>query len=135
MKLQQNKWANFDEKTNQLISFEGVQPLKMHHSYGTALPLLVDDSTPQHFGADVIRFSPGEGVGLHTHVGAHILMVTKGKGILTYYEEKHPMYEGMVYLVPSNVPHAIDATTELVIISVGNDHQPADSVKRLEVVS
>jgi len=130
--FRQAKWADFEGE--QLKSMEGVQPLQMQHSDGTALPLVLDDSTPNKFGADVIRFAAGEGVELHTHIGAHILMVTKGTGILIYGEEEHEMFTGMIYLVPSNVPHAIKATTELVLIAVGNDHRPADSLERLNIV-
>ncbi|MES2409692.1 MAG: cupin domain-containing protein [Patescibacteria group bacterium] len=134
MKLQQAKWANVSEKGN-LVSLQGEQPIPMQHSYGTALPLLLDSSTPQKFGADLIRFAPGKGVGLHTHVGAHILSVTKGTGILVYKDERHPMFPGMIYLIESNVPHAIEAETELVIIAIGNDHRPAVSPERLEIVN
>lgn len=139
--FRQAKWADFEGE--QLKSMEGVQPLQMQHSDGTALPLVLDDSTPNKFGADIIRFPAGKGVGLHTHIGAHILMVTKGTGILIYTtrhgldgiaHERHDMFPGMIYLVPSNVPHAIEATTELVLIAVGNDHRPADSSERLDIV-
>jgi mannose-6-phosphate isomerase-like protein (cupin superfamily) len=61
-------------------------------------------------------------------------MVTQGKGILTYKNEQHPMYEGMIYLIPSNIPHAIEAVTELILVAVGNDHRPADSPDRLDIV-
>jgi quercetin dioxygenase-like cupin family protein len=128
------KWAQVNSENSALISLHGEQPIKMMHSNGTAFPLVLDDSNETKFGADLIRFEAGKGVGLHKHEGAHILMVTKGRGILTYNEEKHLMFEGMIYLVPSNIPHAIDAETELVLIAIGNDHQPADSFKRLELV-
>lgn len=134
MKLKQAKWADFDKETTHLISFEGELPIQMRHSDGTALPMLVDDAKSNKFGADIIRFAPGKGVGLHKHIGAHILMVTKGTGTLVYEDERHPMFEGMIYLVPSNVPHAIEAATELVLVAVGNDHKPADSEDRLDVV-
>ena len=139
--FRQAKWANFEK--GQLKSFEGEQPLKMQHSDGTALPLVLDDSTPKKFGADVVRFRAGEGVELHTHIGSHILLVTKGEGVLIYEgkhgldgiaHERHDMFPGMIYLVPSNVPQAIEAKTELVLIAVGNDHRPADSSERLEIV-
>lgn len=130
--LQQARWVRF--QTGQLSSIEGVQPLAMHHSDGTALPLVLDNSTSNKFGADIIRFAPGKGVGLHKHIGAHILMVTKGTGVLTYNQEIHDMFPGMIYLVPSNVPHAIKATTELVLVAVGNDHRPADSPERLDII-
>jgi quercetin dioxygenase-like cupin family protein len=129
----QAKWADFTE--DKLHSLEGVQPLQMQHSDGTALPLVVDDSKEQRFGADIVRFASGTGVGLHTHVGSHILMVTKGNGLLTYGDEKHEMFPGMIYLIPSNTPHSIEAITELVLVAVGNDHRPADSEERLEIVN
>lgn len=132
-KLKQAKWASFENGNFKLIG--GEQIIQMKHSYGTALPLVVDDSIPNKFGADIIRFPAGKGVGLHTHIGAHILMVTKGTGILTYGEEKHQMFPGMIYLVPSNVPHAIEATTGLVLVAIGNDHRPADSEEGLELAN
>ncbi|CAN5718605.1 hypothetical protein BH11PAT2_BH11PAT2_08270 [soil metagenome] len=133
-KFQQARWADFNEQSESLISFSGELPIQMSHSDGTARFLVADTSLPEKFGADLVRFEAGRGVGLHTHVGAHILLVTKGKGILTYGEEKFAMFEGMIYLIPSNTPHAIDAETELVLIAIGNDHQPADSESRLEIV-
>lgn len=133
MKLQQAKWANVGEDGN-LVSLHGMQPIQMSHSYGTALPLVCDESLAKRFGADLIRFETGKGVGLHTHVGAHILFVTEGTGILVYKDERHPMFPGMIYLIESNVPHAIEPTTELVIIAIGNDHQPAGSESRLDIV-
>ena len=132
--LKFTKWANVDPENGLLISLEGQQPLQMHESDGTALSLVLDDTTAKKFGADVVRFAPGTGVRLHKHVGAHVLMVTKGTGILTYENEKYEMFPGMIYLVPSNVPHAISATTELVLVAVGNDHRPADSAERLDII-
>jgi len=131
-KLNKAIWAEcLDDK---LVSVQGVQPLKMHQSDGTALPLVLDDSEERNFGADLIRFASSEGVSLHTHVGAHILLVTKGTGVLTYSGEKYELFPGMIYLVPSNVPHVIHATTELVLVAIGNDHRPADSSERLELI-
>jgi len=133
-KFQHARWANFDEESKTLKSLSGVLPIQMSHSDGTADPLVVDTSLSENFGADLVRFEAGKGVDLHTHVGAHILLVTKGKGILTYGKEKFPMFEGMIYLIPSNTPHAIDAETELVLIAVGNEHMPANSESRLDIV-
>jgi quercetin dioxygenase-like cupin family protein len=130
----QARWADYDAACGRLISFAGEQPLRMQHSDGTARPLVVDRSRPNAFGADIVRFEAGKGVGLHVHVGAHILMVTQGKGVLTYNGEKYDLFPGMIYLVPSNVPHAIEALTELVLVAIGNDHRPADSEERLDVV-
>ena len=51
----------------------GIRDVQMKHSDWTARALLLH----KNFGADEIRFWPGEGVWTHTHEGDHILMVTK----------------------------------------------------------
>lgn len=132
--FQHARWADLDQDHATLKSFSGKLPIQMSHSDGTARSLVVDSSLSKKFGADLVRFEANKGVGLHTHVGAHILLVTKGKGILTYEDKKFPMFEGMIYLIPSNTPHAISAETELVLVAIGNDHQPAESDSRLEIV-
>ena len=126
--LMQARWCNVVNR--QLVSFAGVQPIQMAHSDGTALPLVLADA----FGADVIRFEGGRGVRMHTHPGAHILVVTKGTGFLPYCDKRYPLSAGMIYLVPSHMPHAIEAETELVMLSIGNNHQPAGSERRLTIV-
>ncbi len=133
LKLNKAVWAKVVD--GKLSPIKDELLLKMHNSDGTALPLVLDDSGERNFGADLIRFASGTGVGLHKHVGAHILLVTAGTGILTYGNEKYEMFPGMIYLVPPNVPHAILAITELVLVAIGNDHRPADSSERLELVN
>lgn len=86
------------------------------------------------FGADLIRFPPGGRVGMHTHPGQHILIVTGGTGWVTVYDERHRLEAGICYLIPGNAPHAIDADTELSIISVADDHRDVSSEERLDVV-
>lgn len=126
------KWASYNPKTDSITSLHGRFPLSMANSDGTALPLvLLEDSK---FGADLIRFAPNTGVGLHTHVGDHILIVTKGTGRVIYEGEKHILYPGMMYIIPGSVPHAIEAQTELVLIAIANDHRPADTDSRLDLV-
>lgn len=108
----------------------GPLQIQMAHSDGTAQPLVKLD----RFGADLIRFAPGKGVQSHTHAGDHILAVVSGWGWLTFDGRRYPLISGTIYLVPGSVPHAIDATTELSIIAVGNDHRDAGAEDRLEVV-
>ena len=102
-------------------------PIQVVASDGTALPLVKDGS----FGADVIRFSAGEGVNTHSHAGAHILFVIDGEGTVEYGDEDHPLRPGITYLVPEWQPHAIRAKTDLLLLAVGNDHQPPGSTERL----
>lgn len=124
--LQIAKWA--DINPNGELCIEGGElPFQMMNSDGTGLPLLKDGK----FGADIIRFGPGKGVMNHTHEGAHILIVVKGEGIVEYNGIDHMLKPGTCYLIPSMVDHAIKAKTELILIAVGNDHRPVDSIERM----
>lgn len=88
-------------------------------------------------GADVIRFGPGEGVGLHVHEGGHVLFVLKGKGIVHYDSVDHDLYPGLCYLVESMVPHAIYGGKDeaLVLLVAGDDHRPLADPSRMEPVN
>ena len=110
----------------------GPFPVQMALSQATALPLVAHDG----FGADLIRFGPGERVEPHTHPGAHILLVMHGRGVLEYQGEHHKLFPGLAYLIPPNVSHAIyadEGVEELTLFAVGNDHRPAWSRDRLQL--
>lgn len=124
--IQIAKWAEADTDGN-LSVFGGVLPYKMCNSDGTGLPLL----KYKDFGADIIRFAAGEGVMNHTHEGDHILIVIKGVGFVEYNGVDHDLEPGTCYLIPGYVDHAIKATTDLVLIAVGNSHRPLDSEERM----
>ncbi|MDD3040661.1 cupin domain-containing protein [Bacteroides sp.] len=127
--IQITRWADMLE--NEVLSVpSGVRPIKMCNSDGTGSPLVKIDK----FGADVIRFPAGQGVMNHTHEGAHILFAIKGTGFVEYDGVDYALEPGVCYLVPSMVDHAIKATTELILIAVGNDHRALDSVERMEPV-
>lgn len=130
MELKIAAWANADDQGN-LIVESGERPIKMMHSDGTGSPLF----TSKGFGADIIRFPPNGKVGNHTHEGDHILFVIRGTGIVEYDGVQHELYPGLAYLVPGQVPHAIYAKEELILIAVGNDHRPLNSEDRLNVIS
>ena len=125
----QARWADLDD-ANRLIVDDQRKEFQMAFSQGTGHPLVSYNG----FGADIIQFDAGKGVDSHTHDGHHILLVLTGSGIVEYYDEEHDLYPGVVYFIPGNVPHAIRAKTNLVLIAVGNDHRPVDSKDRLTVV-
>lgn len=104
----------------------------MHASGGEGVPLVKDGP----FAADLIRFAPGRGVGMHTHPGAHILIVISGRGTVECGEATVPLDPGVIYLVPSGVAHAVRANPdcELRLLSVASDHRPVTSADRLETV-
>lgn len=127
--LQVAKWADADG--NGVISFSGgALQYKMCNSDGTGMPLL----KYKDFGADIIRFAAEEGVMNHTHEGEHILFVIKGYGLVEYNGVDYELKPGICYLIPGHVDHAIKATTELVLIAVGNNHRPLDSEERMTPV-
>jgi len=102
----------------------------MVNSDATGLPLL----KLSEFGTDIIRFDAGKGVNNHTHDGDHMLFVLKGKGFVEYNGVDHALRPGLCYLILGFVDHAIKATTELVLIAVGNKHFPVDSWERMSLV-
>lgn len=133
MELMQSRWADVGDN-GELISKSGAFPIQMSKSDGTAIKLVYLEESK--FWADLIRFAPSEWVALHTHPGDHILLVTKGTGILTYEDRTYPMTPWMIYVVPGRVPHAIDASEdeELVLMALGNNLIPAESPERLDLV-
>ena len=102
-------------------------PISMKASDATAMALVKHGP----FAADLIAFDPGGRVNTHTHPGAHILYVLDGEGTVEYADGDFPLEPGTIYLVPSNQPHAIQAKTRLRLLSIADDHKPADSTDRL----
>jgi quercetin dioxygenase-like cupin family protein len=127
--IQITRWASVDEN-GKISIISGQREIKMCNSDGTATPLLKEGT----FGADIIRFGPNEGVENHTHPGAHMLFTIKGHGVVEYEGISYPLEPGVCYLIPSQVEHAIKAGTELVLLAIGNDHRPAGSLERMNLV-
>lgn len=144
--IQHARFAKSNTDGSLLPLFTGPQPVQMHISQGTARQLIFDTTGSKPFGLDQIRFAPSEGVQMHTHPGAHILICIGGKGKLIMRhisrsdgktDEHLDLEAGITYLVPSLVPHAVYASkdTELLLLVVGNDHRKADTLDRLDIVS
>lgn len=129
----QSRWAELWDNW-ELISKSWEFPIQMSKSDWTAHKLVYLEESK--FGADLIRFAPWEWVALHTHPWDHILLVTKWSWTLTYWKETHPMIPWMIYVVPWNIPHAIDASEneEVVLMALGNNLIPAESPDRLTIV-
>ena len=118
-------WENWE-----LIVTSWMRETQMKHSDWTARALLLH----KKFWADEIRFGAWEWVWTHTHEWDHILMVTKWTWFVEYDWVDYPLEPGSIYMVPWSVEHAIKATTELILIAIANDHRPAGSEERLDVV-
>lgn len=108
----------------------GAFNIPMHASDAWARELVANESGL--FGADLLRFPPGGRVPMHTHAGDHILLVLAGEGLLLYgIEESLRLRAGVIYFVDQFKPHEIQAKTELVLVSVGNQRRLPGDVDRL----
>lgn len=104
----------------------------MSASDGWGLPLVGEGK----FAADLICFGPFGQTAAHTHPGAHILYVLAGDGVLNFCGKEYHLAQHDCYYVPGEAPHSVHALeSDLVLLSVANDHRPVDSTQRLEIVS
>lgn len=127
--LQRSTFADVNSD-GELMPFKWEFGIQMMHSDWTAKPLLLLNN----FWADLIRFAPGKGVGTHTHPWDHILLVMVWTGRVEYNWVDYELKPWVAYMVPGSVPHAIKAKDELVLMSIANEHRPAWSQERLDVV-
>ena len=126
------KFANHNIDDNSLEPLSDFKALQMHCSQGLGHPLVrIEESL---FGADLIKFKSGERVKLHKHKGDHILLVLSGIGRLVIESEFLKLEPGIIYAVPSQARHSIESEEDLYLLSIGNNHFPVDSPKRLEPV-
>jgi quercetin dioxygenase-like cupin family protein len=103
---------------------------KMAHSVATGEGTVSNG----YLGADVIHVRAGQGFVPHTHPGDHLLIVIGGRGTITYGGKIYPTEAGQIYMIDGDVPHAVGAITDHVILAVGSPHRPVDSVDRMTPV-
>ncbi|MGW2651185.1 cupin domain-containing protein [Streptomyces sp. NPDC001393] len=125
-------WAKslVGDGSTQLHIDHGPRPVDVHGSPATGQALVTNGSV----GADVIRLPAGTGFVPHTHPGHHILIVVGGEGTITYDGRVYPTRAGQVYLVEGEVPHAVGAITDHVIVAVGSPHKEIDAEDRMAPV-
>jgi quercetin dioxygenase-like cupin family protein len=108
----------------------GQRQAKMAHGNATGEALVSNGS----LGADIIRLAAGDGFVPHTHPGDHLLIVVGGLGTITCGGKIHPTRAGEIYMVEGQVPHAVGAITDHVILAVGSPHRPLDVTDRMAPV-
>jgi quercetin dioxygenase-like cupin family protein len=106
------------------------RPVRMAHSTATGQGTVSNG----YLGADIIRVQAGEGFVPHTHPGDHLLIVIGGRGTITYDGKIYPTEAGQIYMIDGNVPHAVGAISDHVILAVGAPHKPVDSEDRMKPV-
>lgn len=125
-------WAmsQVTEDATDLHIDHGPRPVHVHGSAATGQALVSNGAV----GADVIRLPAGHGFLPHTHPGHHILIVVGGEGTITYDGRVYPTHAGQIYLVEGEVPHAVGAITDHVIVAVGSPHKHIDAEDRMAPV-
>jgi quercetin dioxygenase-like cupin family protein len=126
-------WADAEigEDATTLTVGHGPRPTEMHGARDATGKSLVTNGA---VGADIIRVPAGGGFAPHTHPGHHLLIVLAGEGTITYDGDVIPTRAGQIYLIEGEVPHAVGAITDHVILAAGSPHKPVDSVDRMALV-
>lgn len=124
------QWAGVNAISKFLTIDRGPRSFQMANSDATGDPILSNGN----FGCDIIRFDAGKGVPAHTHEGNHILLVLLGTGFVFYDQRPYALKAGYAYLIEGSVVHAIKATTELILMAIGDNHFPVDSQERMTPV-
>lgn len=102
--------------------------------HGTAAASGRELATNGEIGADLIRLPAGQGFVPHTHPGHHVLTVVAGVGTITYGGRIHETQAGQTFLIEGEVPHAVGAITDHLIVAVGAPHKRIDSTDRMTPV-
>jgi quercetin dioxygenase-like cupin family protein len=106
-------------------------PVQMHGARdATGLALVTNGAV----GADLLRLPAGSGFVPHTHPGHHVLIIVGGVGTITYDGRVYETHAGQTYLVEGEVPHAVGAITDHLIVAVGAPHKAVDADDRMEAV-
>jgi len=113
--------------------YVGLHPraLPMAHTLSTGDPLVSNGA----IGADIIRVPAGSGFAPHTHPGDHLLICVGGLGTITYDGTIYPTRAGELYMIAGDVPHAVGAITDHVLIAVGSPHRAVDDPARSTLVA
>lgn len=125
-------WASSmvgDDSTKLSVAHAAL-PVNVHGADATGQALV----TNGEIGADLIRVRAGAGFAPHTHPGHHILTIIGGIGTITYDGRIYETRAGQTYLIEGQVPHAVGAITDHVIIAVGSPHKAIDAEDRMTFV-
>lgn len=126
--LRMVKWAEmqFTGDDTQLNVSERRLPVAMPNSPATGLPMVSNGA----LGADMIRLAAGTGFAPHTHHGDHLLIPIAGEGTISYAGVVYPSRAGELYLIAGNVPHAVGAISDFVLLAIGSPHRAVDDPER-----
>jgi quercetin dioxygenase-like cupin family protein len=106
------------------------QWLSMHGSTALGASLVKNGK----FAADILAFDAGQKTEPHTHPGNHILFVVEGEGWLIFNGQHYILTPATCYFVPGLTVHQVGSDSNMLLLSIADDHRPVDSAQRLEVI-
>jgi len=130
--LKRARWsADLGIAGDQLLGVDlSARSTPVAHSHATGEALVSNGL----LGADIIRLAAGDGFVPHTHLGDHLLIVIGGEGTITCGGRILPTRAGDVFMIEGQIPHAVGAITDHVILAVGSPHRPIESADRMTEV-
>lgn len=90
--------------------------------------------TNGHLGVDMLHVAAGQQFPVHTHPGDHLLYCLRGRGTITIAQVTYEINPGDIYMVDGQIPHAVGAITDHVLLAIGAPHKPVDSPERMAFV-
>jgi quercetin dioxygenase-like cupin family protein len=87
-------------------------------------------------GVDKLVMQAGTAFGLHTHPGAHVLVVVEGRGVISFEGAEYEMRAGDTVFVPATYAHAVGAAKDsgVSLLAFGVPHMPLSSDHRMTLV-
>jgi quercetin dioxygenase-like cupin family protein len=87
-------------------------------------------------GVDIINMAAGSAFPLHTHPGAHILVIREGRGSISVDGVDYHLGSGDTIFVPAQYPHGVSAglTAGVSFLAFGVPHMPLSHPKRMTLV-
>lgn len=104
--------------------------VNVHGAPARGLPL----HSNGQLGADMLHVAAGRQFPVHTHPGDHLLYCLSGEGTMSLAGKTYKIYPGDLYMVDGQVPHAVGAITDHVLVAIGSPHKPVDSPERMTFV-
>lgn len=95
--------------------------------------LEVDVTLEDCIGADMLRLPAGSRYPAHTHHGHHLLLIVEGRGTVTYGGKVYDTKPGDIYIMDGATEHAVGATDDHKLISIGVPHRMPGTDERMEL--
>jgi len=92
-----------------------------------------DELSNLPLGIDLLEMEPGAAFPTHTHGGAHILFILKGKGTVTMDGTVYPTEPGDCFYIPGHFAHGVAAIEKHSFLAIGFPHRALNDPLRMDI--